>query len=351
MSEFKYFPIIKTRDSELRCFENVKHDEKKQLLPIYELTKSRKTKVAPDGDINRRMTKIGEIQGDLPFILDLSTDPRYCNPQIDSLLSHQNGFLDWQYFVFDIHGDKNIIPMVHIYEDEFGVAKEVEQFVTNATKKCKHLAVRLPYDLSPRELRQYIEPIVRNLNESTLYVVLDGNFLRNECEADFSAVVDQFIVSTRALDVFGEAIEDVIVASATFPSNPAQAGKSDSDGEFKVYEFDIYKDVVKECAVKFGDYTSINTEQIEIKGGTFVPRIDIFKDNGNEFFYKRFRRKSGSYEKCAKFVLSDTNYTNLGCWADSQIYLASSGKPTGISPSFWISVRMNYYIHQILGLI
>lgn len=36
MSEFLYFPMIKTRDAELRCFSNIEEDKFKSLLPIYE---------------------------------------------------------------------------------------------------------------------------------------------------------------------------------------------------------------------------------------------------------------------------------------------------------------------------
>lgn len=96
--------------------------------------------------------------------------------------------------------------------------------------------------------------------------------------------------------------------------------------------------------VKYGDYASINTEQIEMKGGTFVPRIDIASQDGHRFFYKRFRRNDGSYPRCARAVIDDGRYIDLKSWADGEISLASEDEPSGISPSYWISVRMNYYI-------
>ncbi|HDZ9215193.1 TPA: beta family protein, partial [Vibrio cholerae] len=116
MSEYKYFPIIKTRDAELKCFQNLDKIILDQILPIYELTKSRKTTKTPDGDINRRMGQIKDIQGGNPFILDLCTDDKYINPQIEQLIDEYQGFQDWQYFL-SIYKDLNIIPMVHLYED------------------------------------------------------------------------------------------------------------------------------------------------------------------------------------------------------------------------------------------
>ena len=55
--------------------------------------------------------------------------------------------------------------------------------------------------------------------------------------------------------------------------------------------------------------------------------------------------------KCAREVVQDvSNYVSLDTWADDEIKLAKDNTPTGISPAFWISVRMNYYIETRLRL-
>ncbi|MNV81140.1 hypothetical protein D3C71_1747860 [compost metagenome] len=81
-----------------------------------------------------------------------------------------------------------------------------------------------------------------------------------------------------------------------------------------------------------------------MRGGTFVPRID-FCDDGT-FYYYRYRRDKGSYVKCAKKVIADVRFSNDFTWGDEEIRSASAGSPSGISPSFWISVRVNNYIHR-----
>ncbi|MBS3669923.1 beta family protein [Vreelandella boliviensis] len=349
MSEFLYFPMIKTRDAELRCLSNIEADRFNSLLPIYELTKSRKTVKAPDGDIYRRMKNIGEIQGERPFILDLCTDDKYINPQIEQLLSPYMGFKDWQYFIFDLHNDLNIIPMIHIYEDEGKVAAEVEAFVKAASERTNFLAVRLPYDLGGESVLHYLQPIFNSLSEGCkVYVILDAGFTRNEMPGD---VADKFIDSCSCLNDVSQYIEDIIIISTSFPSNVAKEGGGDSEGKFDIFEENIFQKVVEEVDVKYGDYASINTEQIEIRGGTFVPRIDIASLDGFSFTYKRHRRNAGGYVKCAKEVVQDvSNYQFLGTWADNEINLAKDDTPTGISPAFWISVRMNYYIETRLRL-
>ncbi|MBW5801341.1 beta family protein [Halomonas elongata] len=349
MSEFLYFPIIKTRDAELRCFGNIGASCFEKMLPIYELTKSRKTKKAPDGDIYRRMKQIGDIQGDRPFILDLSTDERYINPQIEQLLAEQHGFKDWQYFIFDLHSGLNIIPMVHLYEDDSGVMSDVGKFVADASERVRSIAVRLPYDLGRDEVGYYVRSIAGQMVEGCkLYVILDGGFVRDKPVSD---VVDLFLDSCAGIEGYEEKIEDVVVSCTSFPSSPANEGRADVDGKFRIYEEEIYQGVVENFPVKYGDYASINIEQIEMKGGTFVPRIDVASLDGMYFTYKRYRRNNGGYVRCAEHTVRDSNnYSPLGVWADDEIKLAASGKPTGISPAFWISVRMSYYIRTRLML-
>jgi len=352
MSNFKYFPIIKTRDAELRCFKNLSKDVLKELLPIYELTKSRKTKVAPDGDIHRRMLQIKEIQQGNPYILDLSTNPKYINPQIEQLFDEYNGFIEWQYFL-NLYKDQNIIPMVHLVDD-VNTFNEVGKFVHQMSQIKEHLAVRIPHDLEPEELKSYIKPIVDNLqNGCTLIVLLDACYVRELAEANMDGLVQDFSASTQASLDLGEDIEDVVMLCTSFPSSTvkeAKGEKADFDGIFRSYEEEIYQKIKRNhSSIKYGDYASINTEQIEMKGGTFVPRIDIALDDG--FIYKRYRRDDGSYPRCAKQMKLDPRYNqNMGSWANKEIELASQDSPTGISPSYWISVRMEYYIRTRLAL-
>lgn len=132
---------------------------------------------------------------------------------------------------------------------------------------------------------------------------------------------------------------------SSFPSNVAQTGGDDIAGEFSIYEEDIYLGISEKFPIKYGDYVSINTEQIEMKGGTFVPRIDIASLDGKTFIYKRYRRNNGGYVKAAEHTVRDAaSYKPLGVWADDEIEAAANDNPSGISPAFWISVRMNYYI-------
>ncbi|UOE84272.1 beta family protein [Vibrio splendidus] len=347
MSEYLYYPIIKTRDAELRCFSNLDDEINSQILPIYELTKSRKAKKAPDGDIHRRMKQIGEIQKGRPFILDLCTSPKYINPQIEQLIDPYNGFMDWQYFL-NLYKNLDIIPMVHIYEDEESSFDDVKRFVSSVSKIKNRIAVRLPYDLDRGEYEFYLAPIIGSMHpKCSLIVLLDANYIRKEAESGIKQLIGTFVASINEVSSLPR-IDDVVMLCTSFPSSPAKEGKEDAEGKFRIYEERLYQGIRESVPVKYGDYASINTEQIEMKGGTFVPRIDIALTN--EFIYKRYRRGDGSYPRCAKAMLNDAEYTRLDFWPDTEILLASQDTPTGISPSFWISVRMSYYIKSRVNL-
>jgi hypothetical protein len=348
-----YLVAIKTRDAELRCFKNLDISLKGNLLPLYELTKSRKTTKTPDGDINRRMKQIAEIQSNEPFILDLCTDEKYVNPQIENLLNPRNGFLDWQYFLFENYRALNIIPMVHIFEDDEGVVPEVTEFVKKACEHKDLIAVRLPFDLDESDYQKHVSSITNSLlNGTKLIIILDAGYIRDLALNDIESLSGSFIEACGSLSRFSASIQDIYMLSTSFPSSPATAGKEDAEGQFQYFDEDLFKRIRQEYPIKYGDYGSINTQQIEMKGGTFVPRIDIpiFEDNQYQFIYKRFRRDDGSYIRCAIQMLSDNRYQSLQSWPDDEIELAAAGNPTGISPSYWISIRMNYYIHSKLSL-
>lgn len=349
MSDYRYFPLIKTRDSELRCFKAITDQQWKSVLPIYELTKSRKTKIAPDGDIAKRMREIGEIQKERPFILDLTTDPKYINYQIEQLLNDENGFLEWQYFLFDIYGNLNIIPVIHLYDgDDF---TEVKKFVHDASSRMHggQLALRLPFDVPVADIEKYLDEITSSLQFGCkLFLILDVGYFRT----DIDQKVSMLNAACSSVEKFNSCIEDIVVVSTSFPINPAKEGKNDESGKFEVYEEKLYEEIRREFPyVKYGDYVSINTEQIELKAATFVPRIDILSSDTRVFSYKRYRRADNGYIRCASKVLSECDeYEELAVWANEQIHLAAEGNPTGISPSFWISVRMNYYFERKIRL-
>jgi hypothetical protein len=346
-----YFPLIKTRNSELRCFEHLSESTKSKLCPVYELTKARRSKKAPDGDIIRKVEKILTNQNGAPYILDVTTSPLYSNIQTESLLRSDEGFSEWYSFL-DLHCGDNVIPMIHLYEDSYDddPLMNVELFLDRASRKWSSLALRLPLDLDLDEYRYYLERITSALrNDCDLYVIIDSVNLRARYEKDRKNLYDDYLCAINVIKTFSNYIKTIVFMGTSFPLNPRVTGGSDDCGQFKVYEYPFYEQLRSEADdLSYGDYVSINAEQIELMARSFVPRIDVY--TGSEFFYKRYRDRDGGYQRCAAEVLDDSRYENLGTWADEMIRIKAGRLEgeSGKNPSYWISIRMVYYIEQIL---
>lgn len=338
MNNFIYFPIMKTRDAELKAMAHLKDDVFDKIIPIYELTKSRKTKITPDGDIHRRMKELKEIQKNRPFILDICINENYMNTQLEQLLSPDNGFFEWQYFI-NTYSDLNIIPMVHI--DDNDTLNNMENFIVSQGRKERPIAVRFPCDIN--NIEDYLPKILSSMSKvQKLFVILDLEQITENNIGDIEKAVGINIDKVKS--ILNENV-NLIIAGTSFPKTVSDYG--DKEGDIPILEEKIYKKF-RGSHILYGDYASINIEQIEIKGGTFVPRIDVSLDE--IIFYKRYRRNAGSYPKCAKHVLIDKRYKAMDIWPDKEIAKANINEPSGISPSFWISVRMNHFMNTRVAL-
>lgn len=324
-----YYPLMKTRDAELRAYNTLSDKIKDLIIPIFELTKSRKTKLAPDGDIRRKMDYLSEILGEREFILDVTPDQLYTNPQIEDLLDETDGFYEWQYFL-SAYDELSIIPTVHIYdEDEFS---EVEKFVIWASGKYKKLALRVPPGLD--SITTILNVIVGKMSDNCeLILLIDSEFVSEDQQR---YIVTQIIKTIEdASDIISE--ENIVVISTTFPRTPASLGDDDK-GHFKIRELKIFEDCSGVYQVQYGDYASIHPRQYEMRGGTWIPRVDVSLDE--EYIYTRYRREDGGYIVAAKKMLRTAAYRSINCWGDNEIESAAKGEPNGKNPSYWISVRM-----------
>jgi hypothetical protein len=349
-SSFVYFPVLKTKDAELRAIASVDLSCRQRMLPIYEITKSRITKKDSLGDIVKRLEQIRTIQGELPFILDVTTDEKQKNTQIENILSPVNGYECWKNWL-ELNVTSNIVPMIHInFEDDEDLA-EAKKFVSSVEGKYPRMAMRLPAGLEDEEYEEIIEAITSELNGSKIYLLLDEGCIRDAVKGSSIAVVAGFYqracTKISSMPNHDKWLEKIICIAGSFPYMVSTEGKGDEKGNFEIFEHSLFLSLKhNRPLLQFGDYASINVKQIEMRGGTFVPRIDFCTDT--TFYYYRKRRDEGSYVWCAGKVVVDPIYISGGSWADEEIKSASLGAPSGISPSFWISVRAcNYMIRRV----
>ncbi|MDA8483662.1 beta family protein [Pseudomonas resinovorans] len=352
-SSFCYFPVLKTKDSELRGISNLPKSIFSKILPIYEITRSRLSKNNPIGDISKRIEQIGKIQGGFPFILDVTTDAKQQNSQIESILKPENGYYCWREML-GAYQNLNICPAIHINLDEDPALDETKLFVKEMSSKVKRMALRLPTGLDEADYHFIVESVRVNLGTAKIYILLDDGCVRENVKADgIAAVANNYSSAYVALlskAGINEYVENFVCIAGSFPQSVKEETGEDEHGSFPIFEHQLYTQLSpKHSRLRFGDYAAVNISQIEMRGGTFIPRIDYCTDD--TFYYYRYRRNSGSYIKCAQKVVSDINYHTQGTWGDDEIFSASKGSPSGISPSFWISVRINNYIVRRVGVL
>ncbi|TVT60167.1 MAG: beta family protein [Sedimenticola thiotaurini] len=333
-----YVPIIKSTDAELKGYSFLRGEVKAETTPIFELTRSRRSKNAPDGNVHKRMVQIAEIVGDIPFILDLTAHEDLSNDQINDLLDETGGFLNWVEFLGE-YPDLNIIPAIHFYSDtpEVVIKQEVQQLLSNHRK----LALRVQPD--DESINWYIDIIRSALNsDNELVLVFDAGYVVAE---SYQNVLELVANRYAALPV-GFDPWSIVVCASSFPASVvALSNCYDDHGIIPLLEKKLYQDLkgngVNLC---YGDYASIHPVRYQSRGGTWVPRIDVSLDTS--VIYTRYRRHAGGYARAAEEMVAHPDYLSIDCWGHEQIRSAADGNPGGLSPSFWIAVRMNIHMSR-----
>ncbi len=339
---FHYCPIIKTTAAELRGLANLSANVSAGILPIIELTRSRRSKHNPDGRIEKRIEQIEEILDERPFILDVTTQESMSNSQIDGMLhGAPGGFKEWVKWIKGMRErDLQVIPMIHHDPDcADGTKMEIDEL----RKVAPCLAFRAdPFDA---EMPNYLALLQECMSLSDVILILDAGYLSLSLNkaGDYASYFDAALDRVEAVDP----LKAVVCAFSSFPDSVTRKNYGDDEsGEFPVAELITHRRLQKRRVVA-GDYASVHPIRYNTGGGTWIPRIDfIVNDN---FHYHRYRREDGGYVQAAQSVIGNPAYkaATPPTWADNEIELASEGEPTGRSPLHWIAVRVNAYMSRV----
>jgi len=331
METYNYFPILRTKDAELNGFAELSEKAKTALLPIFELTRGRRTKKDKVGDVNKRIDRILELVDGGRFILDLTTDPRASNKQIDNMLHDSgDGFKEWRTFLSNLN-TKQCIPIIHYNPNAL---PEVRRQIVELLKLHQHLAFRINSD-NP-EFINYVDQILAYIQDpKRLILIVDAGFV---AISQIEAHKTQLTTLINTLKRF----PNKICAVSGFPSSVTRYGADDT-GNFRLAEVEIGEHLVANTELRaYCDYSSIHPIPFEAFGG-WVPRVDFPLDRN--CYYYRYREVDGGYEKAATDVLADDLFRTIaGNWGINQIRSAAGGLPEGRSPSHWIAVRVNIHL-------
>lgn len=337
--DFIYFPILKSRTSELKAYEKLSNHIKQNILPIVELTKSRVSKHNQDGLIEKKIEEIKKIFDNNLFILDLTTDNALKNFQIDKmLLSSNDGYKEWVNFIQKVIKEYqlNIIPCIHYNPSKI---EDVKRQIKQLKESIGKLPLALRLNAKDPRNPEYVKKIKDFTKECIL--VLDGGYSKESLDFKIQAINEYNFKA-------------IICAYSAFP--PTLPNGEENIEKYKLPEQKTHCLLHKKFPfIFYGDYACTHP----IRYDTFVrgwhPRIDIPLLSENEYdilyYYKqRITEKINTekaYKECAKSLFNVNEIKNnidSSIWGFNVFTNAANGYVEGKSPSFWISVRINIYI-------
>jgi hypothetical protein len=214
---------------------------------------------------------------------------------------------------------------------------------------CDNIIYRVPLDYEAIEF----DLKIFFATEKSPIVLLDACFIPKEKGKIYSKIVTPIITS---LYQSHPKVKQVILAGSSFPSDPTAYNNGKDYGENQIEECIMYEECRKIYPnLIYGDYATIHPLPNERAGGHgWIPRID-FPTESSIIYYRSRKDQTESnytqaYKRAARKVVNDLRFVQLheklgeNNWGIQQILLAARGYPPGLSPSFWISVRINLHV-------
>ncbi|MBY5619958.1 beta family protein [Rhizobium leguminosarum] len=339
-----YYPNLKTTDSELRAIRHLGSDVKSRITPVFELTRSRKTKSLPEGSLETRAKQLNEVYGANSFILDLSTEQDLMNEETVNLFDEAAGYAHWKTFL-EANFSKSIVPCALYVEEgsKDNFKEQVRWIVAAYGRVC--LRTSVADEFAATLYAWALE--VANEKKIILCPIL---YYLDPTELTKTAQACQFYITT----VVGNRYPDALIfAGSSFPRYVTDLiGCGDDRGAFDLNEIrleDWLKQNYPNVPLEKSDFASVHPRRYPTKGGNWIPRIDYI--DGDQFRYSRIRRDQGGYAAAAMRIDTTSIMKLPRCWGTNQIVSAKNGVVLGGSPSFWISVRINCWITRRAGIL
>lgn len=373
--KYYYFPVLKTRPSEIAAYENLSQPVKDGILPIIELTGAlgytypknykieslRGTK--RPGDISKKRQKILDLMEGHKFILDITDDEslKYygLSEKQGGLLDPSNGYQAWRTFLTnDEEFKRQVIPTIQFNTN---YVKDLLEQMRYLTEDFTYVSLKLPMFVSSKDpfnssivcnnkIQEIIDFVSTQINIHKLILILDFGYI-----SDFNKYQNLILQSIQSFTDLSR-LKGVIVISSSFPNFVVNVAKPINISENKVSSMVIegLRNNIGANNVFHGDFAGIHPTKYEMGGGGWIPRIDYIMRNNDtkvpEYYnYERGNKRntSSEYEQLARRVVSAKEYhkiTELDVFGDQALLSKANGQDEGKVPSYWIAVRSNLYM-------
>ncbi len=361
ITQKKYVPIVKTGEAEIKAMSNIDDNVKNFILPVFELTRGRKSQKEDEGKIAKRIQFLKDNYKDFPFILDLTGIDDLSNSEIEQLHSSENSYSNWVNFCRTQKNNFGIFyPVVQIEEEEqYGLyIEKLNQQVIELCNDFEYIVFRSQDIIEARDLITDIKTILdrdtsKNINlKDRIIYILDYKYINNS-----EHNVETAKTFINILTAIG--IKNIVLSSTSFPANVSEHINGTDYISFKIKELDFYKNVLREVNNKninliYSDYASINpirNDNVFARG--WIPRIDVPSTDKQIHCLRKKRAENTTYadtyiivarEVAQKKYFKDLITQNIISWGLNTIVNAANGNVEGSAPRFWISVRMNIYL-------
>jgi hypothetical protein len=360
MPKYCYFPILKTRPSEVNAYNVLNYSVKDEILPIIEMTGEIGRRYSENnknenlrgkyraGDINKKVQKILDFMGQRRFILDITDDDSLKHDGLSSreggLLDSKNGYESWRNFLSqNINFKKQVIPTIQSTD-----MNEVETQIKELDKNFDYMAIKLPAftkdNLYNNPIPQIIDWIYRLINKPKLFLILDFDYVNS---------FNPQTIQNWLPNIDTVKLKALIPVSSSFPNSVSNTKqKPIIMHENKISDY--VKSTLDVKNIYHGDYSSIHPTRYEMGGAGWLARIDyIVRDEASKrpvsYNYARGEGKNNSLEylKLATQVISAHDYSavkEISTYGDQRISAKANGGIEGKAPSYWITVRSNLYM-------
>jgi len=245
MNEYVYFPVLKTRPSEIKAFSLLDEKIKDAILPIIELTGAigytlpktckdeSKRGIRVKGNINSKIEKILSFMEDRRFILDITDDDSLKYDGLSSsnggLLDPADGYKSWISFLTqDSKFKELVIPTIQFDSTQ---RVNVEKQIISLSKDFDTLSIKLPFDAGMETIEMIVSWIVRIIGSSKkLILIIDFGYAKS-LDLTLERIKNNFKKSSTLSN-----IKAVIPVSSSFPRFVNDVERPIKISENSVYE-------------------------------------------------------------------------------------------------------------------
>ena len=351
-----YMPVIKLGEAESRALKEFDDHIVGNIIPIIEITRGRglperkdsTKKLVEKYPFGKRFDSVCKVFRDREVCLDLTSDSKLSNTEIDSLYDPSNGYINWISFLNKQKDNFSVVwpSVIFNYDDdnfEKNISHQIRSLVNQfgcVMYRCSLFDEGCYYDLD----------IIKKEcgNCENIMIVVDCGYVQQ-------ALVDDFFnkIKARINNIQNKfKISNIVVTGTSYPNNISQIGKDDTD-VFLMSMVAIHSMLIENgYSFNYSDYAGIAVRRNDdiVMANGWVPRIDVPLEN--KFYYYRKRKgKEGTYANAYEYVakehLRDARFpSHMNNWGTQAIVEAAKGRPPKVIPSFWISVRMVIHIYQ-----